>query len=467
MSIRTAHARALLPLALLLTWPLSAAAQPLVTLDDFHYQGAFRLPADDFGEASLNYAQGPIAYNPDNDSLFIVGHAQVQAIAEFAIPELVNSETLADLNMAAAPLQPFATVLDRAAGGNPESIDRVGGMAYLQGQLIVNGYEYYDAPGDNSLTTCVVRDASDLAGSAVDGYYRFPGVAHASGWLSPVPAEWQDALGGSQLTGHASGVPIIGRLSVGPSAFAFDPADLLGATVPDPLPTVTLLDYSLGQPLHDDLSNDTLQNDLWTHLSRATYGFVPPGTKSYVTIGYSGGHDSGVCYKCTQDDGNLCGGYCSYVAADNYQYYWLFDLDDLIAVRGGQMQPYEVRPYAWGQFPTPFQTTEIGGGAYDPASGRLYLTILAADREQGDYANPPVVVVYGIDGSGGGGEGGGGGQTGGSGGAGTGGAGASAGDSGGDPSDDGGCGCHAAPSETRWAWLLPALSMLLLQRRRR
>ncbi len=35
-------------------------------------------------------------------------------------------------------------------------MDRVGGMAYVDGQLIVNTYEYYDAPGDNTVSTCVI-----------------------------------------------------------------------------------------------------------------------------------------------------------------------------------------------------------------------------------------------------------------------------------------------------------------------
>ena len=34
------------------------------------------------------------------------------------------------------------------------------------------------------------------------------------------------------------------------------------------------------------------------------------------------------------------------------------------------------------------------GGAWDAERGLLYLTMLAADREQGRYANPPVVVAY-------------------------------------------------------------------------
>ena len=93
---------------------------PLLCIKDFRFVGAFRLPSRKYGQSDLNYSEGPIAFNPYRQSLFIVGHAQQQAIAEFVIPELVNSTVVAELNMAADPIQPFATILDRASGGNPE-----------------------------------------------------------------------------------------------------------------------------------------------------------------------------------------------------------------------------------------------------------------------------------------------------------------------------------------------------------
>ncbi|MCB0360772.1 MAG: VCBS repeat-containing protein, partial [Bdellovibrionales bacterium] len=243
------------------------------------------------------------------------------------------------------------------------------------------------------------------ASSAVEGFYSFPGTAHASGWISDIPSEWQAQLGGICLAGNSSGIPIISRTSVGPSAFVFDPYQIVGSSsVPNPIPTTTLLDFSLEHPLSGDLSNSSGTNDVWTHLSRAVYGFIAPGTRTYVTLGYSGGHSSGVCYKCTQNNGNTCGGYCAPDANDYYQYYWLWDVADLLKVKNGELNPYDVRPYEYGEFPTAIQATEIGGGAFDPASGRLYLTIQRADDEQGPYANPPVVVVYRLSIDGGGGQ---------------------------------------------------------------
>ncbi|MBN1515117.1 hypothetical protein JXA32_00970 [Candidatus Sumerlaeota bacterium] len=375
---------------------------PLLTINDVRYIGAFRLPEDTFGVSSLNYSQGPMAYYPSHHSILIVGHTYEQAIAEFAIPRLVKSTNIEDLNMASAPLQFFSSVIDRASNGNPQALDSIGGMLVFDGpdgpQLLVNAYEYYDAPGDNTQTTLIVRDADDLASCAVDGFYSFQGGAgHTSGWISPVPPEWIPEIGASYITGQSSGIPIISRCSVGPSAFAFDPAEIIGAdSTTATISTIKLLDFSLDHPLHDDLYNSSGTNDLWTHLSRVTYGLIVPGTRTYITFGYSGGHVSGVCYKCTQDDGNLCGGYCAYEADDYYQYCWLWDVNDLIKVRQGRINSYDVRPYEYGKFPTPFEcsTHEIGGGAYDVESGKLYLTIQRADSEQGTYSNPPIVVVF-------------------------------------------------------------------------
>lgn len=395
-----------LVLALVLSFSSGVTAEeiqpsqlPRLSLGNIVYQGAFRLPANTFGESELNYSEGPLEYNPTRHSLFIVGHSHHQAIAEFAIPSLVNSTQLEALPMVSAPLQEFSTVLGRVSGGNPQELNRIGGIKYLSGpagpQLVVNAYEYYDAPGDNSHTTLVVRNAENIASSAVEGFFRFPAAAHASGWLSPVPQPWRDILGGDYLTGNSSGIPIISRTSVGPSAFAFTGSSLAGSDpVPDPIPTNTLLDFSLENPLHEDLSNDSGANTLWTHLSRAVYGVIIPGTRTYLTIGHSGGHESGVCYKCTQTNGNTCGGYCARDAGDYYHYYWLWDVNDLVAVRNGTMMPHAVRPYVYGVFPTPFGSKEIGGGSFDPGSGLLYLTLQRADSLQGPYANPPVIAAY-------------------------------------------------------------------------
>ena len=388
-----------IPLFVLLLPAIRSTSQqdlPLFQISDMQYIGAFRLPASTFGNSDLNYSQGPIEYNSVNHSLFIVGHDHRQAIAEFSIPVLVNGP-LEQLNMG-SDLQPFVSHLNAVHCGNTQNINKVGGMKLVNGRLFVNAYEYYDADANVTNTTLIIENPSQLSTSNVSGYYDLEGGGgHTSGWISRVPQVWQNLLGGTHITGQSSGIPIISRCSVGPSAFCFSP-ELLDPDCANEISTIKLLDFSLNNPLHADLSNDTGSNDLWTHLSRATFGLIVPQTRTYLTIGYSGGHASGVCYKCTQDNGQECGGYCAPLTSDYNQYYWLWDINDLLSVKSGLIQSYEVLPYDYGVFNTPHgqNTNEIGGGAFDPLSGTLYLTVQKADYDQGTYANPPVVVAYQI-----------------------------------------------------------------------
>ncbi len=334
-----------------LLFSLLACAQPeapstdsepgLFGMDQLDYLGAFRLPSAEFGVSSLNYSEGPIVYNPRRHSLFMVGHSHQQAIAEFLIPALVKSEIVTELNIAPTPLQNFSLVLDRSDSPNRQNIDRVGGLAFFHGEygteLFVNAYEYYDAEADNVDSSLILRNADNLAETKVDGFFQFQAPAgHSAGWLSPIPVEWQTVLGGSYITGHSGGIPIISRSSVGPSAFAFDPFEVIGTQKnTGSIATTQLLDFSLEHPLNDDLENINLDNDLWTHLSRVTYGFIVPGSRSYLTIGYSGGHKRGVCYKCEHinDPDNTCSGYCAKDAQDQSSYFWLWDIADFIKVK--------------------------------------------------------------------------------------------------------------------------------------
>ena len=275
------------------------------------YQDAFRLPATTYGSSSLNYSQGLIAFNEKNQSIFIVGHSHHHEVAEFQIPTITNSNMLKDLNIADPPIQTFTSFLNDTSDYNPENLDRISGMLYInqsnQERLIINAFEYYEAPADNTLSTLIINESNDLTNTSLNGYLKFEGGAgHTNGWISPIPLEWQDTLQSNFITGQSSGQAIISRFSVGPSAFGFNIDDLLNNF--DPIPTIKLLDFDLSTALGGDLFNESLTNDLWTHLSRATYGFIVPDTRTYATNGYSGGHESGVCYKCEQNNGTTCGG---------------------------------------------------------------------------------------------------------------------------------------------------------------
>ena len=383
--------------------PALAAAQldpfslPLASIDDFEFIGGFRLPAKQYANTSFNYAKGVIEQS--GNSLFIVGHQHHDMIAEFAIPELVNSEVISELIMADDPIQLPVSVLGASSSGNSQSIDDITGLEVINNRLIINAKEYYDAPADNSHTTLIADNAFGLASSEIGGYYELRGAAHAGGWLSPIPAEWQAVLGGDYMTGYSSGDPIISRLSVGPSAFVVKSTEFSRVNAGDrDIRTTKLMDFSLRRPLHEDLFNESRNNDLWTHTSNAVYGFIVPGTRTYATFGHTSGITSGVGYKVTQDDGSLCPGYCSNLKADQSNYYWLWDVKDLASVKQRRKISSSIKPYAYGKFDVPYQTNgtinRIGGASFDEATGTLLFSVLMADTEQGEFTNPPVIAGY-------------------------------------------------------------------------
>lgn len=372
--------------------------QGLIQIDDLAYVGAFAIPAETYGTSSANWALGTIEVN--GNSLFMAGHNHHDAIAEFTIPPLVNSTNIADLNYSTSPEQAFATVFDRVAGGNPEQLDQIVGMELYNGKLIVNATEYYDAPADNRLSTFVVQESNNLETSSLSPLNSVKGHARAAGWISTIPDNWQTLFGCSHISGSSSGDPIIARLSVGPSAFCFNMDDLTNANKSSTIATRELLGFSLDRPLERDLFNESGNNTLWTHISQARFGFIVPGTRTYATFGTSGGHASGIGYKITQQDGNLCAGYCASDPSDIQNYYWFWDMSELARVHNGKMKASELKPYAHGEFNVPFQagknTNPIGGGSYDSASGLLYLSVREANKTLGQFNNPPVIVAYKI-----------------------------------------------------------------------
>ncbi len=384
-----------------------------ITIDSFEYQGGFRISADIFGISKyshLNYSPGVIAYNSENHSLFIVGHSNEQAIAEFAIPEIVNSKNMADFKMQQNIIQNFVDFhgTERVNTGIDQRF-RVTGLALIEGKIIANYMDWYDASGLETDTTVVFQDADNLSTSEIIGPFQFEGAMHAAGWITPIPLEWQQSLGGRYISGFSSGA-ILSRLSVGPSAFILaDENSLLNAKSGARIENKALLDFPYPQDIlydkktygdgiisqDDILYNKDLKNNLWTRNSGASHGFIVPKSNTYVTLGYSAGHESGLGYKAIQDDGNQCGGPCPYVASDRYNYYWLWHVSDLVKVKEGLLKPHELRPYEYGKFNTP-SNAELRGASYDTESSLLYLSLKDGDTML-KYSRPPIFYVYKIN----------------------------------------------------------------------
>lgn len=395
----------------------------LASIADLQYSGAFRLKPGNFGagpdgtctssqatHCSINYAVGTLAYNPTRNSLYIVGHAQASLVAEYPLEGVVPDSSTFDvtqLPVTADPIQPFTQILSIAP--NPEGHNRITGMMCYENELIINSEDWYDAAADNYDTTLAIRDSSNLSGT-IDGYFKHPGRANAAGYMGTIPLSLQSKFGGSQYyMGWSSVYSITSRYSQGPSIWSLHPSEMTRAAN-GALTSTSFMNfpYSGGsdQWLSPTANSYSPQGEegpfppadpVWNALTIGVYGFFIPGTRTYMVIGSTGGLTSGIGYKAVQSDGNICGGPCAYDPDDYYNYYWLFDADEI----SNAENVWDPRPYEYGiwelpsQFITSASSNLIKGGSLDEANGVLYVA-LANAAQVGAYDRPPLVLTYGL-----------------------------------------------------------------------
>ncbi|AGP90586.1 hypothetical protein [Alteromonas mediterranea] len=384
---------------------------PRVTTDVLSYEGGFRISLGQFGDsqyASFNYSYGVFTYDPKRNSVYVIGNQKTSPIAEFPVPEIVRTSDIRKFALAEKPLQLFTEFYNtnRVDTGISNNF-RPTGLAKIDNALMLNYINWYDASGSETDTTIIFWNSKDLSNSKAYGPYQLQGAAHAAGWISEIPTELQSLLGGTHIAGSQPFASIISRLSVGPSAFSFDARENVIYAPSGKIPTTSLLDFSLKQILRDKSTypivtdvNSTLynrdgRNKLWTILSNAAYGFIIPNTRTYLTIGFSGGHESGIGYKITQNNGNQCGGQCAKDANDTYPYYWAWDVSDLVKVKLGLMAPHDVEPYDYGLFPLPesIKSVAITSGSFDKYNDRLFISIRNGDNLHA-YNRAPLFLVY-------------------------------------------------------------------------
>ncbi|MBU3005718.1 hypothetical protein [Paraglaciecola arctica] len=353
----------------------------------------------------MSYINGSFAISPKGNTLFTVGHEHHQAIAEFSIPDLKITENTKSLNLA-TNIQKFTSILlNKTRINNSQKLNRITGLEVIEGELFVNAVEHYDAPGDNYLTTFIVRDAYNLSKAQVDGFFSLGGKAHSSGWISKLPDKWQDVFKASYLHGYAANYSINSRFSMGPTAFSSYIDNFAGIDVKDGLiPTRPLMDFSIKRPIVEDLYNKSKKNKMWTEVSNAYYGFILPNSNEYLVLGNSGGHDSGIGYKATQTNGNVCGGPCVFDPKDYYNFYWIFNVNDFVSVQNGKKKTYELLPISYGKLQLPFapknNTKNIVGADFDEKSQRLYIMLENVDSSQSRFEIAPVMLVYSLQAAG-------------------------------------------------------------------
>src|SRR5437867_9196449 len=136
---------------------------------DLTYLGAFKLPSGTFGASSFDYGGTALAYNPADNSLFMVGHDYDQAVAEVSIPTL-HTGPLSGLSTAGV-LQPFVDVMGRVPHFTLDDTPKIGGLMVMGNQLVGSMYEWYDADA-NAVDSHFTMSSLDLSTATVSGLYQ-------------------------------------------------------------------------------------------------------------------------------------------------------------------------------------------------------------------------------------------------------------------------------------------------------
>lgn len=354
----------------------------LLGVDDFEYQGSFTVPEGPGGsEASLNYVGSGLAYNPARDSLFITGHDWHQLTAEITIPVPGVEADIADLPRASfirTPEDATDGALPNLSDPADDTYGRVGGYLVDGEQLLVSGFDYYDASNEqvrsHLVTNIDLGASSEMLSLSDDVPARWLG-----GSMAHIPQQWQESFGGDPWLTGLGGISIASNSSVGPAAATFSPATLQGN---DPAQLV------VGYPLADALDGPTTQSDVW-NLTSTPRGIVFPTDTASVL--FFGSHGVGpYCYGSGADCGDPASSSQGTHAYPYRAQLWAYDAAELVAVFTGERTPQSLRPYLAAGFDLPYDWPQpaIVGAAYDEASGRIFLTQTMVDNTQ------PVIHVY-------------------------------------------------------------------------
>ena len=396
------------------------AADKLLQKTDFSYLGAFRVPQGDMGDSGrgLTYGGTAIAYNPANNSLFIVGHDQAQRVGEISIP--ANPSPNPGSMPTASVIQNLYDITDGhvslSASGN-----KIGGLSVYNNQLIGTVYVFYDA--NNAASTSHFKSGMTLsATNDFQGMYMVTpspsplggtSAGFVSGYMSPVPdnsasggTNWQAALGGPYLTGSAD-YSIVGRTSFGPAAFSFDPAAIASGTTASALVYYDLSHQSLGVWGHGLLANQ------YVSIADNLPGMIfPAGTQTVVFTGMHGTGNS--CYGEAAECNDPV---YPYKGTHAYPYEiraYAYDAAYLAKVKAGAViqsadlpylagnpvvgqviKPWNLKPYSTWTLPITtsqsLYTVTSGSSAYDPASKRWFVVQPGADNSP-TYGLPLVHV---------------------------------------------------------------------------
>jgi hypothetical protein len=376
------------------------SAQPLLTFANVQYLGAFRLPDTASNGDTFSFGGRQLAFNPAGNTLFVGSRAG--RIAEVSIPTPINSA-----NPVALPFAGFVQGFFDPTEGHLSQVSTDGvaldSLMVYGNRLYGTAVIYYDANNSQRVShfsrSLQLHEPSFQGWSAV---WQADKSGYVSGAMSPVPSEWQSALGGPAVTGQCC-VPIVTRTSWGPAAFAFNPAQ-----IGQPLVSASPLLYYDG--LHPTLGTWDNASPIYGASIQMGGMVIVPGTRSALYFGsigtgpncYGNGTGNAALAGTRGPDGEL---YCfdptnSDKGSHQYPYryqIWAYDLNDFAAVKAGTKQPWQVQPYGVWPFdlPTSASQVRLGGIGFDPASRTLYISQLYGDQD--GYSFRPMIHALRLD----------------------------------------------------------------------
>ncbi|MDA8413569.1 MAG: hypothetical protein M0023_07235 [Desulfobacteraceae bacterium] len=433
---------------------ISSFANVLIQQNQLVYEGSFRVPLGNLGGAStypqtLARGGGGLTYNAKNNSLIMISRYSEKLAVEISIPTLIISGDISKLNTANLVQVPgniangqWANLASDGStipnGGVP------GGLLVYNNELIGSSWAYYDGANQatrshftaslNWATTGAEFNGMFSVGNPLAGIKSNGGFV--GGYMALVPPDWQSKLGYPVLTG-LGGTPVISRTSLGPDAWGFNPTDLGKIT---PVPARCFLAYTTNHPTLGNFDATSLYFNRVTQVRGLVF---PVGSDSLLFFGRQGlgstgkgdtcygpgtsspsqaatqtqiqawvSANGGTNYSCgsTKMSGTE-GDDCCYDAVDSskgvhgypYAYWvWAYDANDLLAVKLGTINPWDIKPYAIWELKLPYSSDTdphtgphiINGAAYDPSTQRIFISQDLADDTTNKYEPYPIIHVY-------------------------------------------------------------------------
>ena len=403
----------------------------LLQKQHFTYEGAFRVPQGRLGGDSTKWSMGRgghgVTYNPANNSLVLAGSLFERMAVEISIPEPVNSTNINDLNIATT-LQVPGRVAEKWANVNLDGSaitngTRTGNFLVYNNKLIGNSWPYYASADEGHLShftsTLNWIDGNGLAnfsGFKRVGTVPFDTTKSNAGWtggyMGHIPPEWQDRLGWPAMTGNGA-TSVVSRSSYGPSVSGFDPDDIGAVEI---APTELFFGYPGDHQTLGGYSDGTLYYGMGTMVRGVAF---PQGSDTIMIFGRGGLGFNGTgdgCYgygvsdpalhNTVRIDGVLNCYDLAFTDKGGHAYpyeskIWLYDANDVLAVKAGTKEYWEVIPYDMIYLDMPFSSQnlmkDIEGVAYDPTTQRLFISQFLTDRWADQYEPNPIIHVYSLD----------------------------------------------------------------------